>query len=62
VQAYGFGPVIDEVDGGEGSGPHSDDERLRETSLYSMARFLWDVVTEVAASPMVTSKEIQPAP
>lgn len=53
VQCYGFGPVIDEQDGG---GPHSDDERLRESSLYEMERFLWEVVVETAAAPMVTSK------
>ncbi len=58
VQGYGFGPIVEENESGAGSGPHSDDERLRETSLYEMARFLWEVVTEVAASPVLPSKEI----
>lgn len=51
VQGYGFGPIIDEEGRGAGAGPHSDDERLRESSLYEMARFLWYAVTEVAVSP-----------
>jgi len=33
-----------------GGGPHSDDERLREDSLYKMAEFLWLALTEVAVS------------
>jgi hypothetical protein len=33
-----------------GGGPHSDDERLREDSLYKMAEFLWLALTDVAAS------------
>jgi len=48
VQAYGFGPIIDETDGG---GAHADDERLAETSLEKLVEFLWDTVLEVAASP-----------
>ena len=55
VQGYGFGPIVDETEEDEGSGPHSDDERLRETSLYDMAHFLWAVVIEVAASHVVPS-------
>jgi acetylornithine deacetylase/succinyl-diaminopimelate desuccinylase-like protein len=55
VQAYGFGPVVDEQGRDGGGGPHSDDERLRESSLYEMTRFLWSAVTEVAVSPMLTS-------
>ena len=50
VQSYGYGPVVDETAGGAGGGPHSDDERLREDSLYQMAEFLWLALTEVAAS------------
>ena len=34
VQAYGFGPIVDEKDAIGGGGAHGDDERLLETSLY----------------------------
>jgi acetylornithine deacetylase/succinyl-diaminopimelate desuccinylase-like protein len=50
VQGYGYGPALDEMVSVAGGGPHSDDERLREDSLYKMAEFLWLAVTEVAAS------------
>jgi acetylornithine deacetylase/succinyl-diaminopimelate desuccinylase-like protein len=50
VQGYGFGPPLDEFTSVAGGGPHSDDERLREDSLYKMAEFLWRALTEVAAS------------
>ena len=50
VQGYGYGPPVDEMVGVAGGGPHSDDERLREDSLYQMAEFLWLALTEVAAS------------
>jgi len=50
VQGYGYGPVVDEMPDVAGGGPHSDDERLREDSLYKMAEFLWLALTEVAAS------------
>jgi acetylornithine deacetylase/succinyl-diaminopimelate desuccinylase-like protein len=49
VQAYGFGPVVDDADGSLG-GAHTDDERLAETSLEKLAEFLWYSVLEVAAS------------
>jgi len=49
VQAYGFGPLVDETDGGVG-GAHADDERLAEASLHKLVEFLWDTVLEVAAS------------
>jgi acetylornithine deacetylase/succinyl-diaminopimelate desuccinylase-like protein len=49
VQAYGFGPMVDETDGGVG-GAHADDERLAEASLQKLVEFLWDTVLEVAAS------------
>jgi acetylornithine deacetylase/succinyl-diaminopimelate desuccinylase-like protein len=48
VQAYGFGPIIDETNGGVG-GAHADDERLAEASLQKLVEFLWDTVLEVAA-------------
>ena len=47
VEAYGFGPIIDERDG---HGPHGDDERILETSLPKMVEFLWYSVLEVAAT------------
>src|SRR5579863_9895526 len=50
VQAYGFGPIVDETEGGAG-GAHADDERLAETSLEKLVEFLWYSVLEVAASP-----------
>jgi acetylornithine deacetylase/succinyl-diaminopimelate desuccinylase-like protein len=50
VQGYGYGPEMDEMVSVAGGGPHSDDERLREDSLYKMAEFLWLALTEVAAS------------
>jgi acetylornithine deacetylase/succinyl-diaminopimelate desuccinylase-like protein len=49
VQAYGFGPAIEESEN-DLHGPHSDQERLRERSLYEMAEYLWDVVIQVAAA------------
>jgi acetylornithine deacetylase/succinyl-diaminopimelate desuccinylase-like protein len=49
VQAYGFGPVIDERDL-VANGAHSDDERLQESALYREVEFLWNAVLEVAAS------------
>jgi len=51
VQGYGYGPELDELTSVAGGGPHSDDERLREDSLYKMAEFLWRTLTEVAISP-----------
>lgn len=49
VQAYGFGPIIDDGEGGVG-GAHTDDERLAETSIEKLVEFLWYSVVEVAAS------------
>lgn len=48
VQAYGFGPMVEETGGGAG-GAHADDERLAEASLQKLVEFLWDTVLEVAA-------------
>jgi hypothetical protein len=48
VQAYGFGPVVEESET-ELHGPHSDQERLLETSMYGMVQFLWETVVPVAA-------------
>jgi acetylornithine deacetylase/succinyl-diaminopimelate desuccinylase-like protein len=49
VQAYGFGPIVNEEDGTVGSA-HTDDERLKEASLYKEVEFLWRSVIQVAAS------------
>jgi len=50
VQGYGYGPPVDDTASAAGGGPHSDDERLREDSLYKMAEFLWLALTETAAT------------
>jgi acetylornithine deacetylase/succinyl-diaminopimelate desuccinylase-like protein len=50
VQAYGFGPIIEERDAAGGGGAHGDDERLKETSLYKEVEFLWRSVLPVVAS------------
>ena len=50
VKAYGFGPVTDETESTL-HGAHSDVERLLETSMYQMVRFLWETVVPVAGSP-----------
>ena len=49
MQAYGFGPVVEESEVLL-HGAHSDQERMRETSIYSMVEYLWHTVMEVAAS------------
>jgi acetylornithine deacetylase/succinyl-diaminopimelate desuccinylase-like protein len=41
VQAYGFGPIVEEKDAASGGGAHGDDERLKESSLYKEVEFLW---------------------
>lgn len=48
VKAYGFGPVTDESEYTL-HGAHSDAERLLETSMYDMVRYLWEVVIQIAA-------------
>jgi len=49
VQAYGFGPLIEESEVSL-HGPHSDQERLAETSLYDMVEFLWYSVIDIAGT------------
>ena len=49
VKAYGFGAVYEEEEATL-HGAHSDAERLLETSLYGMVRFLWETVIPMAAS------------
>lgn len=48
VQAYGFGPIVDEKEF-ELHGAHSDQERMLESSIHSMVQFLWNTVIEIAA-------------
>src|SRR5579871_730938 len=50
VQAYGFGPIVDEKDASAGGGAHGDDERLREASLYKEVEFLFRSVLPVVSS------------
>ena len=50
VQAYGFGPIVDEKDAAGGGGAHGDDERLKESSLYKEVEFIWRSVLPVVAS------------
>jgi acetylornithine deacetylase/succinyl-diaminopimelate desuccinylase-like protein len=49
VQCYGIGPPHTEEDA-TNYGAHSDVERLSEASLYKLAEFVWNAVTEVAVS------------
>lgn len=49
VQAYGFGPIVDEKEI-ELHGAHSDQERMLESSVYRMTEFLWNALIEVAAT------------
>lgn len=48
VHCYGLGPAVDNEDGPLGYGAHSDQERILESELYRFARFLHDVVLELA--------------
>ena len=47
VQAYGFGPIVDEKDAIGGGGAHGDDEHLLESSLYQEVEFIWRSVLPV---------------
>ncbi|HLG95464.1 MAG TPA: M20/M25/M40 family metallo-hydrolase [Bryobacteraceae bacterium] len=48
VQAYGFGPVADDSEG-DLHGAHSDQERIRESSIHQMLQYLWYTVLDIAA-------------
>ena len=50
MQCYGVGPLTDEEDAAKGFAAHSDQERLREDSLYKFLEFQWDVLTSMAIS------------
>jgi len=47
VQAYGFGPLANADNLG---GAHSDDERIEESAIQQLFRFLWYTVLDVAAT------------
>jgi acetylornithine deacetylase/succinyl-diaminopimelate desuccinylase-like protein len=49
VQSYGIGPVVDEEDA-TGHAMHSDNERIRETSLYSFVKYVHEIVSRMAVS------------
>ncbi len=48
VQCYGIGPAIDEEDGPQGFGAHSDQERLLESELHRFVRFQYEVIQSLA--------------
>jgi acetylornithine deacetylase/succinyl-diaminopimelate desuccinylase-like protein len=48
VQAYGWGQISEESEMAV-HGPHSDQERVLESSIPAMMQFLWNTVLEVAA-------------
>ena len=47
IQSYGIGPALTSDDS-TNFGPHSNVERLLESSLYKFVEFTWNAVTEVA--------------
>ena len=50
MQCYGVGIAIDDEDADKGFASHSDQERIREDSLYKFMQFQWDVLENVAMS------------
>ncbi|HTW66232.1 MAG TPA: M20/M25/M40 family metallo-hydrolase [Bryobacteraceae bacterium] len=50
VQCYGVGAALDEEDPPKGYGPHSDQERIREESVYKHVQFFWQTVNAIAAA------------
>jgi acetylornithine deacetylase/succinyl-diaminopimelate desuccinylase-like protein len=48
-QSYGIGPAAT-LENTTNYGAHSDVERLAESSIYPFAQFVWNAVTEIAAS------------
>lgn len=47
IQSYGIGPPAT-LNDQTNFGPHSDVERILESSLYQFVEFTWNVVTGVA--------------
>ncbi len=50
VQCYGVGAMVDEEDAPKGYGPHSDQERILEQSLYKHVQFFWQAVNGIAGA------------
>jgi hypothetical protein len=48
-QSYGIGPAAT-PDNSLNYGAHSDVERLAESSIYPFVEFVWNAVTEIAAT------------
>lgn len=48
MQCYGIGPMIDSEDMLKGFGPHSDQERILESALFTFVRFHYDLVEEMS--------------
>ena len=46
MQCYGVGIVVDDEDAAKGFAAHSDQERIREDSLYEFMQFQWDVLKD----------------
>jgi hypothetical protein len=40
--------MFDTEDGAKGFGPHSDQERILEESIYKHVQFFWEAVTAIA--------------
>src|SRR5260370_7929597 len=59
VQAYGFGPIIDETNGG-GCCAHADDERPAEAAPQKMGGILWATVPEITRAPKLTPQTPSP--
>ena len=55
VQCYGVAPPADQEDILLGYGSHSDQERIREESVYQFLRFQWDVLSSTAFRKSVTT-------
>jgi acetylornithine deacetylase/succinyl-diaminopimelate desuccinylase-like protein len=47
IQAYGIGPALEDGDA-INFGAHSDVERIPVASLHRLARFTWEIITEVS--------------
>jgi acetylornithine deacetylase/succinyl-diaminopimelate desuccinylase-like protein len=50
IQCYGVGAMTDLEDPTKGFGPHSDQERILEESLYKHVQFFWTTVTSIAGT------------
>jgi acetylornithine deacetylase/succinyl-diaminopimelate desuccinylase-like protein len=48
MNCYGVGAMVDQEDAAKGFGAHSDQERIREESIYKHVEMLWETVTAIA--------------